>query len=214
MPEKKKRGRPVGSKDKKKRKHQNQAPGTKGLRYRREDAGLWAPLFLASLRNTGVIRESCQKVGISRSMVNDMRHRDEQFAKDFVDAMEDAADLLDTEGRKRARRRSDTMLIFYLKSLKRYQETQRFEITGRDGGPVEHELLESEEKRNFFLAVITALEKKDDATTDAGTAEGVDPGRGAGPAVQSRLGDAVHATNGSAVPPALEPPAGPAGRGV
>ncbi|HWP59558.1 MAG TPA: hypothetical protein VNL14_16820 [Candidatus Acidoferrales bacterium] len=60
--------------------------------------------------------------------------------------MEDALDILEGEGMKRARATSDTLLIFFLKSHRReiYGEQKQVKVGGLDGGPLKvlHDVIE------------------------------------------------------------------------
>lgn len=80
---------------------------------------LWAPAFLTALRNSGNVRASAQKVGISRRLAYKVREEEPEFKKLFDDAQEDAIDLLEAMARKRAMEGDTTLLIFMLKSLRR-----------------------------------------------------------------------------------------------
>lgn len=94
-------------------------------------------LFLGSLRTTGNVGLSCTAASIGRSTVYEWRGKDEAFASAWADALEEAADVLLAEARRRAiegveepimhqgqvvttvRRYSDLLLIFLLKSARR-----------------------------------------------------------------------------------------------
>lgn len=79
----------------------------------------WRSAFLASLKETGNVRASCEAAGVERTTVYDRRDGDPEFAAAWKEAMDDAIDLLVTAARQRATATSDTLLIFLLKSHRR-----------------------------------------------------------------------------------------------
>lgn len=102
----------------------------------------WVKAFLSVLRDTGNVRAACQDVGIARSTVYEYRAADPGFAAAWDEALQDAADLLEQEARRRAyegvekpvfgslgqgqgsgeigrvREYSDTLMIFLLKGAR------------------------------------------------------------------------------------------------
>ncbi len=62
----------------------------------------WAKAFLAALAESGNVRLSCEAVGIQRWTAYDLRSSDEAFAADWSSALEESADLLEQEARRRA----------------------------------------------------------------------------------------------------------------
>lgn len=91
-------------------------------------------LFLAALRDGLSVSNAATKSAMSRAAVYDWRGDDEEFAKDWDDALEGGTDLLEDEATRRAlhgtdepvfqngkhvgsvRRYSDTLIIFLLKA--------------------------------------------------------------------------------------------------
>jgi hypothetical protein len=80
----------------------------------------WYKAFIAALRDTGNVRESCEAAGITRTAAYDAAKRDEEFAAAWEDAIQDAADMLESAARKRAH-----------DGLRRYKFT-------RSGEPIMH----------------------------------------------------------------------------
>lgn len=92
-----------------------------------------------------------------RRTVYDHRTRDENFARAWDEALEEACDLLEAEARRRGvegidkpvyhegvkvdtiKQYSDTLLIFLLKGARphKYRDNHRHEVVGKDGGPVQ-----------------------------------------------------------------------------
>lgn len=74
----------------------------------------WVPAFLEWFRETGNVRSSCEFAGIARSSVYHHRANSKEFAAQFADAEQDAADRLREVARERAIRASDRLLIYLL----------------------------------------------------------------------------------------------------
>jgi hypothetical protein len=62
----------------------------------------WEKAFLTALRESGNIRVACEAVGIERSTAYDYRNADIEFKERWERALEEAADLLELEARRRA----------------------------------------------------------------------------------------------------------------
>ncbi len=58
--------------------------------------------FLETLSRTGNPSAACQASGLTRRSINRMRENDPVFARDYEEAMEEAADLLEAEAWRRA----------------------------------------------------------------------------------------------------------------
>lgn len=117
----------------------------------------WQKGFLAVLCEGGNVTLAAQAVGIERSTAYDRRNSNEAFAALWDDAMEQAADLLEAEARRRAyegwdepvfgrlagrdagegqiglvRKYSDSLMQTLLKGAKpeKYRDRQQIEHTG------------------------------------------------------------------------------------
>ena len=110
----------------------------KTVNNNRRQGGEWVPAFLATLRNTGNVRASCEKAGIARRAVYDWRDKHPAFAAQWKESTEDSIELLEAIADQRARSHSDVLLIFRLKALRPeiYRERWQGELTGAGGGPV------------------------------------------------------------------------------
>lgn len=88
--------------------------------------------FLGMLRQRGNVREACEAAGCGRSTAYEWKDTDPAFAAAWVTAIEDAIDGLETAAWARARKQSDTLLIFLLKAHRPalYRETTRHELSG------------------------------------------------------------------------------------
>lgn len=113
-------------------------------------------MFLAALRERGVVGYACKAAKVARSTMYAYRERHKRFAAEWDDAIEDALDAMETEGFRRAvegveegvfqqgaqvgiiRKYSDGLLKFMLaaKRPKVFSERIRAELSGPDGGPV------------------------------------------------------------------------------
>jgi hypothetical protein len=104
----------------------------------KRSAGEWRPLFLAGLRQHGIVRLACHEAGITRQKAYEHRAADPAFAAQWQSALDDAIDTLEEIARQRALESSDTLLIFLLKANRpaMYRDTYRHELQGVDGGPL------------------------------------------------------------------------------
>lgn len=113
--------------------------------------------FLALLASACSISHAAREAGFSRKSWYALRQRDEGFAASWDDAIEEGADLLEDEARRRAvegveqpvyhggemvgtmRKYSDTLLMFLLNGRRpeRYCQRASTEHTGKSGGPIE-----------------------------------------------------------------------------
>lgn len=102
----------------------------------------WEKKFLELYRKSGNVSLSASGCGINRSTVYERRKAHPDFAQRMDEVREEAIEVLEDAAWKRAKKSSDTLLIFLLKSLKpdMYRETQRHELTGANGGAIEHSL--------------------------------------------------------------------------
>ncbi len=112
--------------------------GSKGT-LNKKRADIWKPKFLVALRDSACVRDACEVAGIDRRSAYKARDKDESFAADWADALEDACDTLELALRKRAINRDTLASIFLLKAHRpdKFRETTRTEITGAQGGPIE-----------------------------------------------------------------------------
>ena len=124
---------------------------------------MWAKAFLAALAETGVVGEAAKAARIGRSTVFELKKLDPAFAEGWDAAMEQAADLMEEEARRRAidgvlepvygsggtgvgtvkvgsiRKFSDVLLIFKLKGARPDKYRERREVVGAGGGPLQVE---------------------------------------------------------------------------
>ncbi len=113
-------------------------------------------LFLESFAEYGNIRLAATTAGVNRSSHYGWLKKDPEYAARFASAQEDAIEVLEYEARRRAvigvpepvgfykgqpsayvQRYSDVLLIFLLKGLRPEMYRDRYEVTGKDGGPLE-----------------------------------------------------------------------------
>ena len=94
----------------------------------------WQDAFIDALREHGVVSYSARIAGIDRSMVYKERKVNVEFAQEWEDALAEGVEELERAAIKRAKAKSDTLLIFLLKCRKSeiYGDKQRIEVTGGD----------------------------------------------------------------------------------
>lgn len=110
--------------------------------------------LLAALARTGNVSEAARAARVDRNCYYDWRKEDKVFKAAAEAALEEAADRLEAEARRRAeagvpepvfyrgrkvatiRRYSDTLLIFLLKGVRPEKFRERFEHSGPGGGPL------------------------------------------------------------------------------
>lgn len=100
----------------------------------------WRAAFLAALAVQGNVSAAAQAAKVGRRTVYDLRAADPAFAAAWDKALEEGADALEAEARRRAFAGSDTLLIFLLKGARpeRYRENikARVEHSGEIKGAV------------------------------------------------------------------------------
>jgi len=115
--------------------------------------------FLAAYAQTGIISAAAKAADIDRHVPRLWMKNDKEFVRQFKNAREQAADMMEAEALRRAtrgveegvwhagkrvgveRKYSDTLLIFLLKAArpKKYRENQRIEHSGPNGKPIQIE---------------------------------------------------------------------------
>jgi len=103
---------------------------------------IWRKAFLATLAQCGNVREACEAAGIQPMSAYRNRRSDSEFASEWDDALNEAADILEKEAWRRAcegveepvfykgevcgraRKYSDLLLMFMLKGIRpeKYRE--------------------------------------------------------------------------------------------
>lgn len=118
----------------------------------------WIPAFLEGLASTGNVRYSCLRAKVDRKAAYALRNSDAEFAEQWDDALDEAADALELECRRRAaqgidrekwhrtgtdakgravfkqvieKQYSDVLLMFLLKSIRpeKYRDAYDFAKT-------------------------------------------------------------------------------------
>ena len=103
--------------------------------------------FIEAFRNSGIISVGARAAGINRRRHYEWLENDPGYAKDYAEAVEDAADALEAAAVQRATREknpSDTMLIVLLKMRGRFVE--RREFSGPGGGPMQIQAMTPEDR--------------------------------------------------------------------
>jgi hypothetical protein len=105
----------------------------------RQKPDVWRPRFLLELARTGNVSAAARKASITRPAAYQARADAPEFATAWDAAMQEAIDSLETAAWRRAKKSSDTLLMFLLKAHRpsTYRDTTRQEHTGADGQPIE-----------------------------------------------------------------------------
>jgi hypothetical protein len=129
----------------------------------------WVKAFLAVFAESGNVRLACEAAHIERSTAYRLRSSDVDFAAEWEQAQEQAADLLEQEARRRAhdgwdepvfgslgqgqgsgeigtvRKYSDTLLIFLLKGVRPEKYRERADV--KHSGHIDVSRLSDDELR-------------------------------------------------------------------
>jgi hypothetical protein len=105
----------------------------------------WHKAFLVALAKAGNYSEACRNAKVGRTIVWQDRRDDPDFAAACSDAMEEYADGLEEEARKRSTTgKSDTLLIFLLKAARpeKYRDRSETKHTGGTTLQIIHEIVD------------------------------------------------------------------------
>jgi len=99
---------------------------------------------LEAYARRGNVTAACLAANVGRTTWYTWRNTDPDFDSAVAEAEQAAADFLEDVAVQRATAGpspSDTLLIFLLKGIRpeKYRERYSAEITGKDGGPLQHE---------------------------------------------------------------------------
>jgi hypothetical protein len=94
----------------------------------------WQEEFLAALEQAPNVSKACRAAEVSRQTAYRTRHEDPAFAASWDEAIDASLDGLEEAAFSRAKRESDTLTIFLLKSHRpeRYRERQDLNLNVRD----------------------------------------------------------------------------------
>jgi hypothetical protein len=79
---------------------------------------IWKKAFIKSLSNCGIVRHACEEAGVDIKTVYNKRKKDPDFAAEWQESLDLAADELEGEIRRRAFAGSDLLAIFLMKGLR------------------------------------------------------------------------------------------------
>lgn len=79
---------------------------------------VWRKAFLKCLSDQGVVRVACEEAHVDPKTAYRNRKSDPEFAEQWQDALDLAADSLESEIRRRAFAGSDLLAIFLMKGLR------------------------------------------------------------------------------------------------
>lgn len=93
----------------------------------------WRPAFITALGRAGIVLAAAQAAGVDRTTAYRERERNPEFAAQWDEAIDESADRLEAEARRRATTvGSDRLLMAMLKAYRpeRYGDRQRVEVSG------------------------------------------------------------------------------------
>lgn len=88
----------------------------------------WEDKFIDLLISSGSVSLAARGSGVSRATVYNYRKSSAQFAARWDEALDEGLELLEAEAWSRARKQSDTLLIFLLKANRPDKYQDRFKI--------------------------------------------------------------------------------------
>jgi hypothetical protein len=99
----------------------------------------WRAVFLDRLMQSPNISAACRRARISRKTAYTERKTDPEFAAAWAEAKEFGIDALEDTAVERARKESDTLMIFLLKAHRpeRYNLPTKTQISGDKENPLE-----------------------------------------------------------------------------
>lgn len=133
--------------------------------------------FLVLYSAFGVISRCASMIGVTYSMVDQARKKDKEFLKLFNRAKEIAADTVEAEVFERAvtgwkepvfykgeivgeiTKKSDRMLELLAKAVRPEKFSEKFQLSGKGGGPIQFEIV------NFAKASKEELDSMEEADT-------------------------------------------------
>lgn len=131
----------------------------------------WKGLFLAALAEHGNVSRAARSARIHRTLAYQQRAVDAEFAKAWQDAQSQGLDSLEDVANVRARKDSDTLLIFLLKAHRPEKYRDRYEISGPNGGPIQTQQVFD---HSAAVATITArsIAYRESLSADEGDSDG------------------------------------------
>ena len=84
--------------------------------------------FLSALSKTANVSLACEESGISRQTAYRWKDENKEFSKNWDQALDDGIDMLEGIALNRARKNSDTLMIFLLKAHRPQKYRERFDF--------------------------------------------------------------------------------------
>lgn len=118
----------------------------------------WVRGFLTALRESGNVRLSCEAAKIDRKTAYNLREVDQDFAQAWQDALEESADLLEQEARRRAyegvqRLKFDRGKLITIPLL----DTEGKPVLGGDGEPLTTPYVEHEYSDTLLIFLLKGI---------------------------------------------------------
>lgn len=148
----------------------------------------WKPKFLNALRERGIVKDACSAAGVNRATAYRNRDADAEFAQEWQDALDEAADELEREAWRRAvdgtdkpitfqgevtgsyKEYSDMLLALLLraKRSREYAERTRSEVVNLDMANLNEKQLELLASGASLPAVLAAASASGTGTSPTG----------------------------------------------
>jgi len=143
--------------------------------------------FIEHLSSTGNVTLAAELAGIGRTVLYEIRNEDVNFAEAWEDSLQQATDRLIEEARRRAyegveepvfyqgetcghiRKYSDSLLMFLIKGRRPEYATERRELSGRDGKPIQSETTQEVKFSQEEFLRCWIIEKRKELTNDEPT---------------------------------------------
>ena len=107
----------------------------KHLGGRKKSPGTWHR-YLRYLKQSYTMGAALEAAKVSRQTLLKKRQEDPYFAELEQQAYDHGTEMLEQAAIKRAKRKSDTLMMFTLKARNRKRFSERHVVTGEDGGPL------------------------------------------------------------------------------
>jgi hypothetical protein len=113
--------------------------------------------FLVAYSRSGLLVASCDAARISHQLHAYWLKTDPDYTRAFAEARAMVADILEDEALRRAvavEGASDTLLIFLLKGARPDVYKERYEHTGKDGGPIQVDQMAPDARQARLAALL------------------------------------------------------------
>ena len=110
--------------------------------------------FLAAYIRCASITTAAKRAKCSREAHYAWLREDPAYSKAFKQAIDLAGDSLEDEAARRAFAGSDVLMIFLLKGVKPWKYRERYEFSGPNGKPIEHNISATESLMGRIASIV------------------------------------------------------------